>query len=82
MHFSLNILFIFIFPDELQKITESESRLRQQYTESQRRERILIRRLGSKEQEILDLAVITFLSININLFLLNQQTISILESNR
>lgn len=38
-----------ITKNELQKITE-------QYTESQRRERILIRRLGSKEQEILDLA--------------------------
>lgn len=61
--------FLFFFEDELQK-------LRQHYTESQRRERILIRRLGSKEQEILDLAVITIIYLLVKSFI----KITILQS--
>ncbi|KAJ6645544.1 Pre-mRNA-splicing regulator female-lethal(2)D, partial [Pseudolycoriella hygida] len=43
--------------EELQSLRESEARLKQQFAESQRRERILIRRLQLKEQEIQDYAV-------------------------
>lgn len=43
--------------EELQSVRESESRLKQQYAESQRRERILVRRLAVKEQEIQDYAI-------------------------
>lgn len=43
--------------EELQSLRESETRLKQQYAESQRRERILVRRLAVKEQEIQDYAV-------------------------
>lgn len=43
--------------EELQTLRESETRLKQQYAESQRRERILVRRLAVKEQEIQDYAV-------------------------
>lgn len=42
--------------EELQSIKESESKLKQQYVESQRRERILARRLAVKEQEMQDFA--------------------------
>lgn len=42
--------------EELQSIKESESKLKQQYAESQRRERILARRLAVKEQEMQDFA--------------------------
>lgn len=48
---------LFPFTEELQSVRESESRLKQQYAESQRRERILVRRLAVKEQEIQDYAV-------------------------
>lgn len=47
----------FLITEELQSVRESESRLKQQYAESQRRERILVRRLAVKEQEIQDYAV-------------------------
>ena len=43
--------------EELHSIKESESKLKQQYAESQRRERILARRLAVKEQEMQDFAV-------------------------
>ncbi|XP_058054865.1 autotransporter adhesin BpaC [Anopheles bellator] len=39
---------------ELQAVKESETKLKQQYSESQRRERLLVRRLTIKEQEIQD----------------------------
>lgn len=42
--------------EELQSIKDSESKLKQQYVESQRRERILARRLAVKEQEMQDFA--------------------------
>lgn len=42
--------------EELQSFKESESKLKQQYAESQRRERILARRLAVKEQEMQDFA--------------------------
>ena len=43
----------------MQSLRESETRLKQQYAESQRRERMLVRRLALKEQEIQDFAVNT-----------------------
>ncbi|XP_049546633.1 keratin, type I cytoskeletal 9-like [Anopheles darlingi] len=39
---------------ELQAVKESETKLKQQYSESQRRERILTRRLLAKDQEVQD----------------------------
>ncbi|XP_055529552.1 pre-mRNA-splicing regulator female-lethal(2)D [Wyeomyia smithii] len=42
--------------EELQTIKDSEAKLKQQYAESQRRERILARRLAVKEQEMQDFA--------------------------
>lgn len=47
------------FLEELQSLRESESRYKQQYAEAQRRERLLIRRLAAKEQELQDYAVIS-----------------------
>ncbi|XP_053683305.1 pre-mRNA-splicing regulator female-lethal(2)D isoform X2 [Sabethes cyaneus] len=41
---------------ELQTVKDSETKLKQQYAESQRRERILARRLAVKEQEMQDFA--------------------------
>jgi len=52
------IIFFCIFIEELQTLRESELRLRQQHGESQRRERILVRRLAAKEQEMQDYSVI------------------------
>ena len=52
------IIFFCIFVEELQTLRESELRLRQQHGESQRRERILVRRLAAKEQEMQDYSVI------------------------
>lgn len=46
-----------IFSEELQTLRESENRHKLQYDESQRRERILIRKLALKEQEIQDYVV-------------------------
>lgn len=56
MKITLTHFLSFFLPqtDELQTIRNNESRLRHQYAESQRRERILVRRLASKEQEIQD----------------------------
>ncbi|XP_055620556.1 pre-mRNA-splicing regulator female-lethal(2)D [Toxorhynchites rutilus septentrionalis] len=42
--------------EEIQTLKESESKLKQQYVETQRRERILARRLAVKEQEMQDFA--------------------------
>lgn len=42
--------------DELQTIKDSETKLKTQYAESQRRERVLARRLAVKEQEMQDFA--------------------------
>lgn len=42
--------------EEVQSLKDSESKLKQQYAESQRRERILARRLAVKEQEMQDFA--------------------------
>ncbi|GBP50624.1 Pre-mRNA-splicing regulator WTAP [Eumeta japonica] len=40
----------------LQKAKEVEDRIRQQYAESQHREKVLVRRLAGKEQEVQDYA--------------------------
>lgn len=58
----LQLLFFFSLPflnltEELQILRESELRLKQQNAESQRRERILARRLALKEQEMQDYTV-------------------------
>lgn len=45
-----------LLEEENQTLRESETRLRQQYAESQRRERILVKRLAAKEQEMQDYA--------------------------
>lgn len=42
--------------EELQNVRDSEARYKQQFLEAQRRERMLIRRLASKEQEMQDYA--------------------------
>ncbi|XP_053680259.1 uncharacterized protein LOC128731182 [Anopheles nili] len=42
--------------EELHSVKESEAKIKQQYSESQRRERILARRLAVKEQEMQDYA--------------------------
>lgn len=43
--------------DELQRLRDSDQRLKQQYADSKRREHILARRLALKEQELQDYAV-------------------------
>lgn len=54
-------IFSFLLPkflaDELRHVRESESRYKQQYAEAQRREKLLVRRLAAKEQEMHDYAV-------------------------
>lgn len=41
----------------LEKAKEAEDRIKQQYAESQHREKVLVRRLAAKEQEIQDYVV-------------------------
>lgn len=53
-------MFILQFIEELQNVRESEARFKQQYADAQRRERMLIRRLAAKEQEMQDYAVIYY----------------------
>lgn len=56
-----NCLFmhsLIIIAEELQNARESEARYKQQCVDAQRRERMLIRRLAAKEQEMQDYAVI------------------------
>lgn len=43
----------------LEKAKEVEDRIKQQYAESQHREKVLVRRLAAKEQEIQDYVVST-----------------------
>lgn len=45
--------------EELQNLKESESRYKQQYMEAQKREKVLIRRLAAKEQEMQEYVVRT-----------------------
>lgn len=45
------------FAEELQAVKESEAKIKQQYSESQRRERILARRVAVQEQEMRDFSV-------------------------
>lgn len=44
----------------LEKAKEIEDRVKQQYAESQHREKVLVRRLAAKEQEIQDYVVSIF----------------------
>lgn len=60
------------FSEELQILRESEIRLKQQNVDSQRRERILVRRLALKEQEMQDYAVnMNFIMLLFKLIMLN-----------
>lgn len=43
--------------EELQSIKESESRYKQQFLEGQKREKVLVRRLAAKEQEMQEYVV-------------------------
>ncbi|XP_050080177.1 mucin-19 [Anopheles maculipalpis] len=45
-----------VLEDELQSMKDSEAKIKQQYSESQRRERILARRVAVQEQEMQDYA--------------------------
>lgn len=45
----------------MEKAKEVEDRIKQQYAESQHREKILVRRLAAKEQEIQDYVVSSIL---------------------
>lgn len=56
---------LFAFAEELQNVRESEARFKQQCTDALRRERMLIRRLAAKEQEMQDYAVCPSLSPSI-----------------
>lgn len=47
----------FICAGSLEKAKEIEDRIKQQYAESQHREKVLVRRLAAKEQEIQDYVV-------------------------
>lgn len=47
----------FIIPGDLTSLKESEEKYRQQYAEASHREKILVRRLASKEQEVREYAV-------------------------
>lgn len=47
----------------LEKAKEVEDRIKQQYAESQHREKVLVRRLAAKEQEIQDYVVSTLIII-------------------
>ena len=49
-----NMIVLVTIPDECLSLRESENKLKQQLTDSQRRERILMRRLTAKEQELHD----------------------------
>lgn len=58
LFFSLNILLSLPTPtEELQNVRESESRYKQQINEAQKREKMLIRRLAAKEQEMQEYVV-------------------------
>lgn len=45
------------FAANLEKAKEAEEKTKQQYAESQHREKVLVRRLAAKEQEIQDYVV-------------------------
>lgn len=55
------IVIYFICIGSLEKAKEVEDRIKQQYAESQHREKILVRRLAAKEQEIQDYVVSYFI---------------------
>lgn len=50
-------MFMFIFKGVIEKLKEQEERLKQQIAESQHKERVLVRRLTAKEQEVQDYVV-------------------------
>lgn len=50
--FSFSFVVVVRQTEELQNVRESESRYKQQHIEAQKREKMLIRRLAAKEQEM------------------------------
>lgn len=54
---SISIVFLCQLTEELQNVRESESRYKQQHIEAQKREKMLIRRLAAKEQELQEYVV-------------------------
>lgn len=52
-----SILYYFAFTGEMTSLRESEEKYRQQYAEASHREKILVRRLASKEQELQEYVV-------------------------
>lgn len=48
---------VFVFSEEVATLKQSETTLKQQNVDSQRRERLLVRRLATKEQEMQDYMV-------------------------
>lgn len=52
-----NIGGLFAFSEEVATLKQSETTLKQQNVDSQRRERLLVRRLATKEQEMQDYMV-------------------------
>lgn len=52
----------FCFSEEVATLKQSETTLKQQNVDSQRRERLLVRRLATKEQEMQDYMVSTLTS--------------------
>ena len=58
---------------------ESEEKYRQQYAEASHREKILVRRLASKEQELQEYVVSNFQHIlRVLLFIINKTNIKII----
>lgn len=56
-YFCFYRFFLCQLTEELQNVRESESRYKQQHTEAQKREKMLIRRLAAKEQELQEYVV-------------------------
>lgn len=54
---SVSIVFSCQLTEELQNVRESESRYKQQHIEAQKREKMLVRRLAAKEQELQEYVV-------------------------
>jgi hypothetical protein len=55
--FILKHIVDLIFTAELVNLRDSEDRMRQQHLESSQREKVLVRRLATKEQEMQEYAV-------------------------
>jgi len=54
-----------VFTVELANLRDSEDRMRQQHLESTQREKVLVRRLATKEQEMQEYAVCSVTCISV-----------------